>query len=126
MQIQNEKSTDKNWTTTTPAMQSCIQNCFECFQICSQTLSYCLENGGQFLEPKRLKLLWDCAGICDLSAKFMIRNSENHSLTCKVCAEICTACAASCEAMPGDEMMKKCVDICRKCAKSCEEMASLH
>lgn len=126
MQTESQQSTNKKWMThADPSMQSCIQNCLDCFQICSHVLNHCLEKGGKHAAPKQIKLLGDCAKICNLSADFMISNSDYHSSTCKVCAEICIACAVSCETFAGDEIMKTCADICRKCAASCEEMAKM-
>lgn len=125
MQTENQKNTDKKWMGASPSLEACIQNCLDCFQICSHTLVHCLEKGGKHADPKHIKLLGDCAKICNLSADFMIHHSDYHSSTCKVCAEICTACAESCEAFADDEMMKECAEICRKCATSCEEMAKM-
>ena len=104
-------------------METCIQNCLDCYQVCSQLLSHCLEKGVKRAESQHIKLLGDCATICNLSADFMLRDSEYHSSTCEVCAEICIACAESCEAIADDEMIKKYVHACRKCASSCEKMA---
>jgi hypothetical protein len=53
----------------------------------------------------------------------MLRQSDFHMKTCGLCAEICTACAKSCERMGQDEQMKTCAAACRACAESCQKMS---
>ncbi len=122
MQTQNQKSNEMKPMQMSGEMEICIQNCLDCYKICSQLLSHCLEKGGKHAESRHIKLVQDCAKICNLSAEFMLRNSVYHSSTCGVCAEICIACAESCAAFSDDEMMMKCSEACRKCATSCEKM----
>ena len=78
-------------------MQNCIQNCTETYQLCSHLVDYCLTKGGKYAEAAHVKLLLDCARICNLSADFMIRHSDFHPSTSEVCADVCTACSESCE-----------------------------
>lgn len=110
----------------TDEIQMCIQNCTECFQVCEQMIQHCLKKGGAHAEPAHLKILQDCADICAVSAKFMIRNSDLHHRTCSVCAEACLACAEDCDRLGDDEMMRLCADLCRRCAESCQKMATHH
>jgi hypothetical protein len=105
-------------------MQLCIQNCLMCHQTCEQMIAHCLNKGGRHATPDHIRLLQDCADICEMSADFMLRGSPFHSRTCAVCAEICRACAADCDSMADDEMMKACADMCRRCADSCQTMGS--
>lgn len=108
----------------TDEMQMCIQNCVVCHQICTQMINHCLQKGGVHASPEHIRTLMDCAQICAVSADFMMRNSDLHHSTCRVCAEACIACAQSCERLGDqDEMMKSCASICRQCAESCEKMA---
>ena len=104
-------------------MQTCIDNCADCHRVCLETVAHCLRKGGRHADAEHLTLLLDCAQICTTSADFMMRGSERHSLTCGVCAKICTACAEACEAMGDDAQMKACAEACRRCAESCREMA---
>ena len=77
-------------------------------------------------ETAHLRLLLDCADICQTSADFMLRGSEKHALTCGTCVEICVACAEKCEPIgKEDSMMKNCAEVCRNCAESCKHMADL-
>lgn len=127
MQTNNQNLSTKPWMAHMPSsMQTCIQNCLDCYQVCSHLVEHCLQKGGTHADSKHIKLLEDCSRICNLSADFMIRHSELHASTCRACADVCIACAESCEKMKGsDEMMKACAEACRKCAASCEQMSKI-
>ncbi len=101
----------------------CINNCSDCHNICIQTINYCMNKGGKHADAKHIKLLADCAQMCQTSADFMNRQSSFHPNICKLCAELCEKCADSCESL-NDENLKECVEMCRKCAKSCTSMGS--
>lgn len=107
-----------------PEMQQCIQNCEECHHICLETVTHCLQMGGKHAEAAHIRLLLDCAEICQTSANFMIRGSDLHALTCRVCAEVCERCAQDCEQMGDDAQMQACAEICRRCADTCRQMAA--
>ena len=112
-------------THSSTEMQGCIDECLRCHAICLQTVSHCLEMGGKHADPAHIRLLLDCAEICQASANFMLRGSDLHQRTCGVCAEVCRACAESCERMGGtDELMQQCAQQCRRCQESCRQMAS--
>jgi hypothetical protein len=104
-------------------MQRCIQECSECHRVCVETVSYCLQMGGRHAEASHIRLLLDCAEICQTSANFMLRGSDLHGRTCAVCAEVCERCAEDCEQFGDDAQMKACAEACRRCARSCREMA---
>jgi hypothetical protein len=105
-------------------MQTCIQNCTECHKACLETIIHCLSMGGKHATQEHIRLLQDCAQICQTSADFMIRGSDMHSLTCGLCAQICERCADDCQQLdPYDSQMQACADICRQCAESCRQMA---
>lgn len=105
-------------------MQHCIDACTTCHGVCIETISHCLRMGGKHAEAAHIRLMIDCAEICQTSANFMLRGSDLHTLTCGVCAEVCDRCAADCEKFTGDEVMQRCAEACRACAKSCHEMAA--
>lgn len=51
-------------------MQDCIQNCLECHSICANTVSYCLQKGGRHAEAAHIRLMLDCAEICQTSVAY--------------------------------------------------------
>lgn len=108
-------------TAIDPAMQACIKACEDCHRICLTTaMRYCLEMGGEHVEPEHFRLMVSCAEMCQTSANFMLTASTAHRSTCRACAEVCDACAKSCEQMTG---MEECAKTCRSCAQSCRAMA---
>jgi hypothetical protein len=111
-------------TGTTSPLQECIENCLACYQICLQTIEQCLRKGGEHAKPEHIRLLSDCAEICQTSASFMLRGSDNHTDICRVCADLCDECATECGRF-GEEFMKRCADICQRCAESCRKMAQI-
>jgi hypothetical protein len=106
-------------------MRRCIQHCLDCHSICLETVAYCLQHGGKHAEAGHIRLLLDCAGICQTSANCMLRGSELHGRTCDVCAEVCERCARDCEQFGDDAMMRECAERCRRCAESCPQMAAM-
>ncbi len=105
-----------------PKMQSCIEECLRCYSTClGMLMNHCLEAGGKHMEPEHVRIMQACAEMCRTSAAMMLIGTEHHKHTCRECAEICDACATSCEQV-GD--MDECVQQCRRCAESCKNMAA--
>ena len=105
-------------------IQECIQNCLDCHSICLNTVStYCIHQDGMHIEPAHVRLMLDCAEICETSANFMLRGSELHLRSCDFCAEVCDRCAKDCDRFSNDSQMKACANMCRRCAESCRQMA---
>lgn len=106
-------------------MLHCIEVCSDCHKACLQTVPYCLQMGGRHAEPNHIRLMMDCAEICQTSANFMLRGSDLHTFTCGACAEVCERCYRDCAAMAdNDTRMAACAEMCRRCAESCREMAA--
>jgi len=106
------------------SLQQCIEECEHCHHVCLETVTHCLQTGGKHAEAAHIRLLLDCAEICQTSANFMLRGSDLHTRTCAACAEVCERCAESCERFGDDDKMKACAEVCRRCAASCRAMAS--
>ena len=103
-------------------MQACIDACNQCHATCLHTaMTHCLEAGGKNVEAEHFKLMINCAEICQTMSNFLLSGSVFHQNICAICADVCDACAISCEQMGG---MEDCVAACRKCAESCRSMAS--
>lgn len=107
-------------------MRQCIQECTACHSTCLETISYCLQMGGMHVEPAHLRLMLDCAEICQTNANVMLRGSDLYVSTCGVCAEVCERCARDCERFGDDSRMRQCAQVCRRCAESCHRMALAH
>jgi hypothetical protein len=63
----------------------------------------------------------DCAAICRMAAAYMARGSDFAVQMCRLCAEICTACAAECGKHRMDHC-QACAQACTRCAEACEAM----
>lgn len=110
-------------TMTDHDMEAYIDERENCHRACVRAARYCLEKGGRHAAPEHIRLLIDCAEICQTSANFMLRGSAVHKTICGACAEVCDRCAESCEAIGDDAQMKECAEVCRACADSCRKMA---
>lgn len=110
-------------SSETNLMQQCIQNCKDCHEICLETSEYCLNKGGEYAGRDHMRLLADCAQICQTHADFMSRGSLFHEVLGAVCAEVCAECAAGCESLGDDAQIQKCAEACRRCQESCEAMS---
>lgn len=108
-------------------MRECVENCSNCHDVCVETVTHCLDRGGEHATLEHIRALLDCAQACDASRDFMLRGSDLHAAVCGVCADACERCAESCEAIGGDDdVMRNCAEICRRCAESCQAMAEAH
>ena len=103
-------------------MHDAIELALRCHQECSETFQYCLQHGGEHADPHHLKIMQACIEICHTAARFMMFQSPYHTATCELCAQICLACAKSCEEL-GDDAMLRCAEMCHECAESCAQMS---
>lgn len=108
-------------------MKECIQLCWECRTTCQTVLyNHCLVEGGAHVERTHITLMSDCIEVCQTAADLMVRRSPGHAAVCNACADICLACATSCDGVAADtgsREMVACADICRRCAESCRAMS---
>lgn len=112
-----------NSTPSFDSMNECIENCLDCHRKCLETLNYCLHEGLE--QTDTVQLLKNCAALCIVTTQFIISQSRLHSVLSGVCADVCAACASSCEEFEGDDVMQDCAEICRRCESSCREMSRI-
>ncbi len=110
-------------------MQACIEACMQCHAVCVQTIRYSLQasehaRSNRMTEAGHMRLLLDCAAMCQTSADFMLRGSEFHPQVCGVCATVCGQCADSCDRFGEDAQLSACANACRQCASSCQRMST--
>lgn len=100
---------------------TCRDLCAACAQTCRHTLfRHCLQVGGEHATADHVRMMMDCAEICQTAADFMDRGSPFHAGVCSACAKVCRACADSCRKLDG---MEACVAACERCETSCGDMA---
>ncbi len=112
----------KHNAMTSPEMDECITGCLACHAICLQTVEHCLEKGGAHAAHGHIRLLLDCAELCEASAHVMIRQSPFQGRICALCAEACRACEEACRRM-GDAADLRCAESCRRCAEMVSHVA---
>ncbi len=104
-------------------MDKCIEECLKCLRACEECFTACLAEADVQSRVNCIKILNDCAEICAQAVQFMSRNSSYAKALCKLCADICDACAQEC-GMHNDSHCPQCAQICRQCAQECRTMAN--
>lgn len=99
----------------------CIAACTDCHQVCVETIASGVQQGGPGAHLLHLRLLMDCATMCDATRDLMLRSSDFAHQIGRLCAEVCERAAASCERVGGDDM-QRCTQACRRCAEACGGM----
>jgi hypothetical protein len=105
-------------------IQQCIDACMECHTICEEILPYAMQRGGKHAEPNLMRMLLDCAELCNTAGLLMMRGSELHRRMCEVCAEACRRCAEMLASVMDDERMRWCMEACHRCAEMCMQVAA--
>ena len=105
------------------AFAECIAACTDCHQVCVETISAGVQRGGDHAHLLHLRLLMDCATVCDATRDLMLRSSDFAHQTARLCAQVCERCAASCERLEGEDMAR-CAAACRRCATLCNAIST--
>lgn len=85
-------------------------------------MARCLQLDGQHAEAAHLRLLVDCAEICQTSTNFMLRRSDLHGHTRAIGAEIYERCVQDCSQFVDAFQMQAYAEVCsswsgRLCAR---------
>lgn len=106
--------------------QVCIQNCVHCHLICRQMVQHSLQMGGVYAEASHVRLFEDCSEICEVTADFMLRESNHYRKLCAVCIEACDATSERCRRFPEDTRMAACAAACEETSRVCKQMIETH
>lgn len=111
-------------TKTMDPYQAGIYACNRCSQACYECLDVCLNE--QYINPKKncVKILIECAKVCEMAVGLMAMNADFAKDYCKICATICDSCAKECE-MVQEEYCQKCAQECTTCAEECNKMSGM-
>jgi hypothetical protein len=103
--------------------ERCLRACNECADACDDCSTACLNEPDIRSMAECIRLNMDCAAICRLAAGYIARGSARAGDVCRLCAEICDACAAECQKHQTDQC-RRCAEACRSCAAECRNMSS--
>ncbi len=109
-------------TNVSNAYQACIDACGRCAQACWECFEACLNEQDLKARAGCVKMLVECARMCEMSMGGMSANARFAKQHCSLCAEVCDACAQDCN-MFLDEHCQKCAQECSACAQECRNMA---
>jgi hypothetical protein len=99
---------------------ACARACVICALECAACERHCLTlvAGGDKKHLTPLVLCQDCADLCGLTAKVVVRRGPSWALMADACAKLCKACAEQCGKFD-HEQMKRCAKACEDCEKAC-------
>jgi hypothetical protein len=106
--------------------QSIIDALRDCVEACNTCGADCLEERDVKILARCIGLNIDCAEICDLTLRYLSRNSEFSASLADECVVICEACARECEKHIHMVHCVECARVCRKCSQECRKIASPH
>jgi hypothetical protein len=96
--------------------QQSIKISLDCYRVCLQTVRYCLEKGGRYVEEVNLGLLFECADACNTAVSMMMRGATVQADACGIQNRVRERCAEMCEQFSDDVQMARCARLCRQCA----------
>lgn len=108
-----------------PDMQKCIDACIETYSCCEQSITHCLNEGGQFVDMSIMGPLMDCVDAARTCADMMIRQSPHAAEMAAICARVADMCSEACMKMSSDATMKRCAGICHACSEACRALAGV-
>src|SRR5262245_55033215 len=101
--------------------QSCIAVCTRCTEECEHCAIACRQDPDVANLADCIQLDEDCRDICHTAVAFMLRGSTFAHELCRMCAEVCEACAAECRRHSMEHCLR-CAAECEQCAKECHRM----
>ncbi|HYE53824.1 MAG TPA: four-helix bundle copper-binding protein [Chitinophagaceae bacterium] len=101
--------------------KSCIDACLHCASICNHCASSCTQEDDVKMMARCIQFDMECAAICYAAAQLMSLGSERAMEFCRLCADICDACADECQHHQTGHC-QECARACRACAEECRMM----
>jgi hypothetical protein len=99
-----------------------IESCRDCRDICVETVFHAMQLGGEFSQMDVLGVLMDCAGIAELSERYMLRGSPYFRRIAPSTIEVCESAARMCDTVQGDAFFRTCARSCRRCADNLSQI----
>jgi hypothetical protein len=108
-------------TKETSKYQKFINDFTRCAEACYECFNACLNEQDISTRKNCIKLLIECAKMCETTALIMSMDGKFVKRQSELCAEVCDVCSQE-YALFEDEHCQKCAQECRTCADACREM----
>jgi hypothetical protein len=66
----------------------------------------------------------ECAALCYAAAQLMSLGSDKVKEVCRLCADLCEACANECGQHVHSKHCQECAEACKAWAEECRKMAA--
>jgi hypothetical protein len=111
---------------TNDALIRCIEECFDCAQICTSCADACLGEQMVAQLTQCIRLNMDCADICMATGTVATRRTGSNEDVIRhmlnACMAACRLCGDECERHAGmHEHCRVCTDACRRCEQACQQ-----
>ncbi|WP_119419721.1 four-helix bundle copper-binding protein [Desertibaculum subflavum] len=111
--------------STNDALIRCIEECYDCAQICTSCADACLGEKEVQRLTQCVRMNLDCADVCLATGALATRRTgSNEQLIARMldsCAEACRLCAEECEKHASQHKhCRICADACRRCEAACQ------
>ncbi|MBZ6074802.1 four-helix bundle copper-binding protein [Microvirga puerhi] len=111
---------------TNDVLIRCIEECYDCAQICTSCADACLAEDMVQQLRQCIRLDLDCADICMTTGTLATRRTgTNEQLLNRMldtCAMACRLCAEECERHARQhEHCRVCAEACRRCEAACRD-----
>ncbi|CAM7320510.1 four-helix bundle copper-binding protein [Phytobacter diazotrophicus] len=103
--------------------QDCIDACYQCAIACEHCAASCLNEDDLAMMRNCIKLDVQCSALCRLVAQFMTLESDHIMPLCRICVDVCRACAEEC-GRHQHAHCQQCAQACRACAQACLQMVA--
>ena len=101
------------------SLRNCVSACEEAVRACEYVATIACRSTGA---DQLLRACHDCADLCALTMRFIMRHAPLTPELSEVCAKACDACATECSRFEGDAF-QVCADTCRYCSEACAVVA---
>jgi hypothetical protein len=101
-------------------MWDCVSVCSDTQRSCLDTVRYCLDMGGRFSASGRIRVLLDCASMCQTTAEDSRHGSILYEQSASYCAHLCERVARELYPLAADDMIQACILACQRCAEYCQ------
>ncbi|MCP1574252.1 uncharacterized protein YggL (DUF469 family) [Herbaspirillum rubrisubalbicans] len=118
----NVDQSSQQMSSSSSSMLTCMQACQQCHDTCRKAAFGISPAAAQELAADDVRLLVECAELCQLSANWQLAGSQYCRQICAVCAQVCRQCQDRCS---DDAGLQECATACRRCAESCEAMSEM-